>query len=66
MLYEVDLVHTLVEVDNDFVWLEYAAVHAYHKVVLEALLGLLEEELHIVCLKISEQSLNNLVLEMWR
>ena len=55
LLDEVDLIDALVEVDYDLVRLEDAAVHTDYNVVLEALLSLLEEELHVVCFEVCEQ-----------
>ena len=63
---EVDLVYALIEVDNDLVRLEDATVHADHNVILEALLGLFKEELHVVCFEVSKQGLNDLVLQVGR
>ena len=66
LLDEVYLVDTLVEVDYDFVRLEDTAVHAHNQVVLKALLGLLEEELHVVGREVREEGLYDLVLEVGR
>lgn len=63
---EVDFVYALIEVDNDLVRLEDATVHADHNVILEALLGLFKEELHVVCFEVSKQCLNDLVLQVGR
>ena len=54
LLDEVNFVNAFVEVHYDFVWLKYAAIHAHYQVILEALLGLLEEELHIVGFEVRE------------
>ena len=54
LLDEVNFVNALVEVYYDFVWLKYTAIHAHDQVILESLLSLLEEELHIVGFEVRE------------
>ena len=67
LLDKVYFTDALIEVGDYLVWLKDATVHPNHNVVLEALFGLFEEELHIVRFEISKQRLDNFILQMgWK